>query len=104
MDIDWTHPDEVRLNQTRLIEKLLLAHNMLTAKPITCPMNVTSDPKSDKQSISQDDMNNYRGIIGSILYLAVITSSDIGTTANIFAQFVKNPQAIHMKAAKRVLR
>ena len=47
---------------------------------------------------------DYRGIVGSLLYIAKQTRPDILVTVTQFSLFSENPGRVHWMAAKRVLR
>ena len=47
---------------------------------------------------------DYRGIMGSLLYIAKQTRPDILVTVTQFSRFWENPGRVHWMAAKRVLR
>ena len=48
--------------------------------------------------------HGYAQLIGSLMYLALATRSDISYVVNRLAQFTSNPKAMHWTAVKRVFR
>ena len=48
--------------------------------------------------------NDYRGLIGGLLYLSVYTRPDISYSVGVLSQFLANPGLVHWTAAKRILR
>lgn len=54
IDIDWTNAKEIRHTETRLIKKLLMTHGMSAAKPKESPIDVTSDPETQREDFSPD--------------------------------------------------
>ena len=90
----------IAISHEGYISKLLEKWNMSDCR-------VAKDPKSnvqfDKNSKPFDE-NLYRNVIGSLLYLSVLTRPDIAFAVNRLAQFNNCPKETHFGAAKRLLR
>jgi hypothetical protein len=50
------------------------------------------------------DCNQYRSLVGALLYLTVNTRPDISYAVGALSRFINSPTTQHMKAAKNVLR
>jgi hypothetical protein len=102
--------NEIRINQKKYINNILEKHGMEDCKPVSTPaIENTKLTKQDcprEGSVEQNEMRkmDYRGIVGSLNYLAQSTRPDIAFVAHRLSCFVNNPSKIHYVAAKRVLR
>ena len=100
---------EITLSQEQYTKDLLTTFGMAQAKPdrlphASEPLQMTIADGKEGIPLSLADHNQYRSMIGGLLYLANLTRIDICYTVNRLAQFVHAPKAHHMCAAKRVLR
>ena len=90
------------IGQRKYIEKTLQRFGMESAKGSPYPL----DPGYLKQNSSPELPNNdqYRRIIGSLLYLAVNSRPDIAAATSILSRKVSCPTALDLCEAKRTLR
>jgi hypothetical protein len=88
-----------------VLEKFDMAECNASELPMTKPCPTIADQpaegSSEKESVSNFD---YRGLIGSLLYISICSRPDIANSVSKLAKFVANPGPVHVKAAKRVLR
>ena len=70
------------------------------------PGVVLTRDQSPKTSEEVEEMENipYMSAVGSLLYLAITTRSDIAYTASVLARFNSKPGIAHWKAVKHVFR
>lgn len=98
----------IKLSQERYTLDLLEAHGMSESKPVDTPMTVgTPLMRADKgggELLGLGEAQRYRGIVGSLLYLANCTRPEISLAVGTLARFMAEPTEEHLKAAKRVLR
>lgn len=97
----------LRLHQSTYIHTLLKNFDMENCNPVGVP----ADPHQVLTSNIDEDENPgpgidvpYRQLVGSLLYLAICTRTDISFAISALSQFLENPSDLHWKAAKRVLR
>jgi hypothetical protein len=69
-------------------------------KPITSRLTVRDQP----EAVNIPDQELFRGMVGSLLYLASWTRPDIAFSVSELSRFVSNPGKSHLEAAKRVFR
>ena len=90
------------INQTSYIKSILEEFGMMDCNSSVIPM----DPKFNL--IKQDDIiisnDNYRKLIGTLLYLSTHTRPDISYAVSYLSRFVESPTANHWNAGKRILR
>lgn len=98
---------KLRLYQSTYIRTVLKKFQMENCNPVGVP----ADPHQmltrnmDEDGIPDPTIDvPYRQLIGSLIYLAVGTRTDISFAVSALSQFLENPSEIHWKAAKRVLR
>ena len=75
---------------------------MESARHMATPMS--TDCYLDKDESGQSmDMKQYRGIIGSLIYLSA-SRPDIMFSVCMCARFQSNPKQSHLRAVKRIIR
>ena len=96
----------VHLTQHRYIQKLIQKFGMANCNPSKVP----ADPhsclvKSPKAAAEGGNSNStaYRALLGSLLYVAVMTRPDISYAVIAASRHCENPDKSHWKAAKLVL-
>lgn len=93
--------NKITLDQSNYIKHLLQKYKMEDCKSSHTPMETGLKLPIGNQ---RDDTYDYRGLIGSLMYIAVCTRPDIAYAVGYLSQFNESFTEIHWKAAKRVLR
>jgi hypothetical protein len=91
------HPNEegfFELSQTEYIDKMLEVMELQQAKTSRIPMDTGYHKLSNE---------NYRKLIGMLLYVSVNTRPDIAAAVAILCQKVSTPTSVDLNEAKRVL-
>ena len=90
------------INQSKYCKELIKRFGMDSAKHMSTPMstNCYLDKDESGQSI---DIKQYRGMIGSLLYLSA-SRPDIMFSICMCARFQSNPKQSHLSAVKRIMR
>lgn len=92
----------VTLSQEKYIDKLLSKFNMTDCKTVNTPMEVNL--KCKKENINCNSQNPYQQLIGSLMYLVVMTRPDIAYAVSYLSQFNNCNTEEHWVYAKRILR
>lgn len=92
----------LKLDQTDYIKKLLLRFGMGNCKTVSTPMPLNC--KLLKAENVSEGNDNFRQLLGSLMYLAVCTRPDIAYACSQLSQFNNCHDNSHWQAAKRVLR
>ena len=82
------------------LEKFGLANCNGVDKPISSRLTMQDQP----EVVNSTAQELYRGMVGSLLYLASWTRPDIAFAVSELSRFVSNPGKPHLEAAKRVFR
>lgn len=93
----------ISISQEDYIDQLLLKFNMSLCKTVQTPM----ETKCQKVSKDKNDIDNlfpYQQIIGSLMYLAVLTRPDIAFAVGFLSQFNNSYTKQHCAYVKRILR
>lgn len=90
------------LDQEQYIDELLIKFNMLNCKEAGTPME--SKLNIDKNDNVNDDSIPYQQLIGSLMYLSVLTRPDIAFSVSFLSQFNACHTSTHWSHAKRILR
>lgn len=90
-----TIDQEQYINQ--LLEKFDMSECNTVVTPIECKLNV------DKSNVCEQKLP-YQKLIGSLMYLAVLTRPDIAYSVNYLSQFNNCYSYVHWNYAKRILK
>lgn len=91
----------ITLSQENYIDQLLFKFNMCESKAVDTPLEVKLN--IEKYEGTNSD-NPYQQLIGSLMYLAVLTRPDIAYAVGYLSQFNKCHSDKHWTYAKRILR
>lgn len=94
--------DGIFINQAKYTWDLIKKFGMQNSTPVKTPMPVSAmlDPDINGESVN---VTEYRGMIGSLLYLTA-SCPDIMFATCICARYQANPKESHMLHVKRILR
>lgn len=90
----------IKLSQELYIDQLLEKFNMSECKPVKTPIESKLDFSVESKEIDVP----YQQLIGSLMYLAVLTRPDIAYSVSFLSQFNNCFLESHWKCAKRILR
>lgn len=101
--IKFTH-DRCVLSQTAYIENLAVEHGLENCNSVHTPMTANFFDEVDANRL-QDTIPNeeYRSIIGGILFAATRTRPEVALPVGILSQFASKPTKFLLRAARRVL-
>ena len=90
------------LHQTQYTLKILKRFNMIDCSRVLIPMD-------DASSFSTNNTDTpekfpYRELIGSLLYLSIISRPDISFAVGVLSRYLEKPLSVHISGAKRILR
>lgn len=94
----------VRLHQTKYCGEILEKYGFADAVGCRSPMEASSRLRAATDDEEADTSFDYRGAIGSLMYLATTTRPDLSYAVGQLSRFVSKPTAKHCGAVKRVLR
>jgi len=99
----------ISLSQEAYIEQILARFNIDEDNPSETPMEPGVDLSPNSKSVSsvqltQSQSSLYREMIGSLMYLAVMTRPDITFPISILSRYLESASITHLKAASRVFR
>ncbi|CAL2244033.1 unnamed protein product [Prunus armeniaca] len=95
-------PTSIFIHQKKYATTLLNRFGLSECKPVSIPL-VTSEKLSKDDGSGLASEEQYRRIVGSLLYLTA-TRPDIMFAASLLARFMHCPTSKHLGTAKRVLR
>lgn len=96
--------NEISLDQSLYIEKILTRFNMSDCKPVYTPCEPNLQLTKAKCEEEVEKNIPYHELIGCLLYLSQGTRPDIAYIVNQLSRFNNRPTSQHWIAAKRVLR
>lgn len=94
---------EIRLDQEQYIDQLLRKFNLLESKTASTPMEVNLKlDRADQNCLNQEIP--YQKLIGSLMYLCVLTRPDISFAVSFMSQYNNCFDNEHWNYAKRILK
>ena len=100
----------ITISQQSYLERVLKRFNMQDCTPVHTPYNsddLTMPPNNNlfkSDALNEKDHEEYRSIVGSLLYAANITRIDLSYIVGVLARYVSKPLDYHLDAARHVLR
>ena len=78
---------------------------MASCNPVATPLDSHTRLYVDSaERLSTEAAASYEAIVGSLLYLTVMTRPDIAFAVGMLSRFMATPDENHLQAAKRVFR
>lgn len=93
----------ITLDQRKYIDQILKQFNMSDCKSVSTPMDNSIPLNSENDNVFDKNVP-YRQLIGSLMYLAVLTRPDISFSVSFLSQFNDCYTNTHWQCAKRILR
>lgn len=94
----------ITMNQSGYIDRMLTRFRMTDAIPAKTPLDHSLPLLKSTPDEERSPLTLYQEIIGSLNHLAVFSRPDISNSVSQLSQFLQNPSASHLKAARHVLR
>lgn len=92
------------LDQSDYIKRLLDKYNMADCKPVSTPLPTNCKLDVSDGNCLNDNIYQYRQLLGSLMYLSVCTRPDISYACSQLSQYSTCFDVNHWRTAKRVLR
>lgn len=94
----------ISIDQSHYIREVLRRFGMIDCNPVSTPLE--PGIKISKNTEANDQMQNipYRGAIGSLLFIAITTRTDIAFSVNLLSRYCENPNLSHWQSVKRIMR
>lgn len=100
IQIQFPNPNQIQISQSTYIKQIIREQRVSNCSPASIPMNPGEIPDGPLT----DNPNEYRSLIGNLMYAAVGTRPDIAFAVRTLAKHVIVPNVNHVKAAKQLLR
>lgn len=102
-----TSTGTIKLDQAAYTKEVLKRFGMQDSRPVGTPLVVNTvltkdDPEATE--LDTDQAREYRAILGSLNYLAVVSRGDISFAVSRLGRFAAAPTDKHLVAAKHLLR
>jgi hypothetical protein len=95
------------LDQSQYVTSILESFSMTGCKPAANPelLAVRDYPmQPGDEFLPENQVTEYRSLVGSLMYAAYMTRIDIAHTVNQLTRYMQKPGVKHMRAGKHVLR
>ena len=102
--IEQKSGNSIWIGQPAYIEKLLTTHGMQNCKPVKTPVSIGNKLVKANKEDEPVNQRQYQSAVGSLMYLAVSTRTDISYAVSSLARFSCKPTNEHWTALKRLLR
>lgn len=94
----------VTMSQTKYIESLLATYGMQNCRSASTPLEPGFQVSCQDDDCAKVNTTEYQSLIGSLMYLAVLSRPDILHAVCKLSQRNTNPHVEHQTAAKHILR
>ena len=95
---------DISINQSIYIGRILERFSMSNCKSVSTPLEHSINFKKREKDEPKGDAKLYREIVGSVMHPAIYSRPDISYAVSKLARYISDPSAIHLAAAKRLLR
>ena len=96
--------DCIEMSQSKFVEKILERFNMSDCKPKAVPCELGVNKASTVNESEFENVNLYREIVGSLIYLMTCTRPDLCYVVTYLSQHLSKPMKLRYGMAKQVLR
>ena len=95
--------DAIRIHQAAFIQQLLDRYDLNDLATVKTPMDSTHKLETEKNhTASKAFISRYLSMVGSLIYLAVISRPDISYAVGVVSRFSSNPNQQHLAAVTRI--
>jgi hypothetical protein len=99
----------IALGQEAYIDQICVRFGLQDARPISTPLPPGIDlspglPHVSPKTLTQSEKKTFREIIGSLMYLSVMTRPDITYAVSTLSRHLENPSTTHLEFSRRVIR
>jgi len=95
----------IYVSQARYLRRVLGTFGMLSCRGRATPMGASVKRRARTEGKEEAaDKNQYRHVIGCLLYAALSSRPDIVYAVNVFGRFASDPSVEHWRAIRPVLR
>jgi hypothetical protein len=100
---------ELGLTQRGYVQDILTCFGLSDCRPVSTPLDPgmcldASLAPSTPAEVAFMRTVDYIGVVGALMYLAIVTHPDIAYVVGVLCRFMANPGPEHWKAAKHLLR
>ena len=103
LEIEQQNDGSIFINQAQYVRRLLDKFNMIDCNTVSTPIDKFHVAQDDTDKLIDDNVP-FREAVGSLLYLATGTRSDISFAVSVVSQALSNPTKRHWEMIKRILR
>ncbi|KAL1952680.1 hypothetical protein VTO42DRAFT_4454 [Malbranchea cinnamomea] len=102
--VSWL-PDRITLDQEHYCRKILTEFGMEECKTAATPISSSTNLLGTESPVLSKQLHSvFQRMIGRLIFLTTATHLDLQYAVNSLSQHLANPQKVHYKAAKHVLR
>ncbi|CAI7795648.1 unnamed protein product [Closterium sp. NIES-53] len=96
----------IHLHQEKYMKGVVDRFGMGDSKPVGTPlaMGFSCLTGEEESTIDEAEVKRFHSLVGSLVYAAVSTRSDLAYATGVLGRVVSNPHTEHMRAGGRVLR
>ena len=98
---DWEN-GILEISQTAFVENLVSQYGISAVSDIAASPGVDLGPRVEGESGGNEEFAEYRALVGSLMWLSVMTQPDIANALRACARHCHNPTARHWKALLQV--
>ena len=92
----------LQVNQTAFVENLVSQYKVSTTSDIPVSPGIDLGPRKEDEPGGSEEFPQYRALVGSLMWLSVMTRPDIANALRACARQSHNPCARHWKALLQI--
>ena len=92
------------MDQTHYVQSILDKYEMSQTNGKSTPIAARLSARDQPSTMDSVKQEEYRAVVGALLYVAMWTRPDIAFAVSDLSRFVSHPGHSHVEASKRVLR
>ena len=92
----------LQVNQTAFVENLVSQYKISTTSNIPVSPGIDLGPRKEEERGGNEGFPQYRALVGSLMWLSVMTRPDIANALRACARQSHNPCARHWKALLQI--
>ena len=96
--------DCIEMSTSKFVEKILERFKMSHCRPKAVPCGLGANKASTVNELKFENVNLYREIVGSLIYLMTCTRPDLCYVVTYLSQHLSKPMKSHYGMAKQALR
>lgn len=94
----------IKMNQSNFVDKIVKKFNLENSNPKSLPCSIGSNFNNNVKSPELTEVNLFRKMLGSLIYLMTCTRPDLSYVISKLSQYMAKPTNEHLNMCKNVIK